>query len=215
MNMAIDETLLLQAPACGLPLVRFYAWDRAAISIGYTQKYALTVKPGCALVRRPTGGGVVDHDHDFTYSVVLPASHPIYRLDRIESYRVINTAVRTGLEQARIKAALADREIARATDRAAMVCFAHPTRYDLLANGRKIAGSAQRRTSQGILHQGSIHFGTPLPLPRPAMARALIDGFKISLHLTFKEFTATIAAVKAALPLAQAQYETEAWNQRR
>ncbi len=215
LNMAIDQTLLQMTPHQGLPLLRFYGWDRPAVSIGYTQKHQLTARPGFTLVRRPTGGGLVYHDHDFTYSVIIPASHPISKLDRNESYRVINQAVREGLRQAKIGSTLADQQIPGSTDRAAMVCFDNPTRYDLLANGRKIAGSAQRRTANGILHQGSIHFDAPLPETRKTLAQALINGFRDSLGIAFLEFTEAAEIIDLAMPLAKTQYDSAEWNQKR
>lgn len=214
LNMAIDETLLLQAETTGLPVLRFYGWDQPAISIGRTQKYELTARPGVALVRRPTGGGVVEHDHDFTYSVTIPACHWIADCNRRESYRIINTAIRTGLERAHIGAALADQEIPGSTDRASMICFENPTRYDLLANGSKIAGSAQRRTKKGILHQGSIHFGGRLSIQRRALEQALVEGFEVALGIKFQSFPDCGVIENKANPLAQSRYADEEWNRR-
>ncbi len=215
LNMAIDEALLRASSRLGRPLLRFYGWDRPAISIGYTQKIELTERPGFAVVRRPTGGGVVCHDHDFTYTVTIPPSHPIAAMTRRESYRAINEAVRSGLRDAKVEAALADQEIPGSTERAAMVCFDNPTRYDLLADGRKIAGSAQRRTGDGILHQGSIHFGRALPIPRSTMQVILREGFARSLGIEFVEIGEVSAILDAARDLACQRYACDEWNRRR
>ena len=83
-NMAADEALLQNAPATGTPLLRCYAWDRPAVSIGYVQR--LDAAPeGFAAVRRPTGGGIVYHDYDFTFSVAFPMGHWLTGLDRTQS----------------------------------------------------------------------------------------------------------------------------------
>ena len=85
LNMAADEALLLSAPWRGRPLLRFYEWDRPAVSIGYVQTIAAAPE-GYAAVRRPTGGGVVYHDFDFTYTVMFPAGHWLCDVDRVASY---------------------------------------------------------------------------------------------------------------------------------
>ena len=77
LNMALDEALLEFASQSGKPVSRFYGWVERAASFGYSQKYGevarLTVlRP---LVRRPTGGGLVPHDADWTYSLVFPPGH--------------------------------------------------------------------------------------------------------------------------------------------
>lgn len=160
-NMDIDASLLKNASALeGRPLVRFYDWDRPAVSIGYVQKPDIVKDKKYEVVKRPTGGGVVYHDRDFTYTVVVPSTHWIARLDRIESYRVIHKAVVRAFAAFGLNGLLVDTEQPK-TDRATMQCFITPTKYDVLCEIRrggtaKFAGSAQRRTRNGILHQGSI-----------------------------------------------------------
>ena len=215
LNMAVDEALLLTAPQRGRPLLRLYAWDRPAVTIGYVQKHAAAPPTGFAVVRRLTGGGVVYHDHDFTYSVVLPPDHWLAGLDRLRSYDWINRAVLAGLERCRLGGTLATQELGRHVDRGTMVCFKHPTRYDILLGNRKVAGSAQRRLRTGILHQGSLHFGGPLPLPRPELSRRIVAGFVAELHCSFVPFTPSADLLKQAERLVEERYGTEAWNRRR
>lgn len=214
LNMAFDEALLVTSAERGRPLLRFYGWDRPAVSIGYVQTVA-AAPSGFAVVRRPTGGGVVFHDHDFTYTAVFPAGHWLTGLDRTRSYRWINRSVQDGLERCRLDASLADTEIEAAVDRLTMVCFQNPTRYDILLNGRKVGGSAQRRTRDGILHQGSVHFGGPLPMDRDTLARALEDGFRSVMGVSFKDFEPGPGLSTTAAHLAASKYGTAAWNERR
>ena len=87
-NMALDEALLEAMPRLGWPLLRFYGWTEPAASFGYFQKYAqveqlTALRP---LVRRPTGGGIVPHDADWTYSLVFPPGHEWYRLAATDTY---------------------------------------------------------------------------------------------------------------------------------
>jgi len=140
LNMAIDEALLRTAAGRGRPLLRFYDWDCAAVSIGCHQRRAAVDRPGLTLVRRPTGGGVVFHDGDLTYTVAIPAAHWLTGVDRDASYGHINRAVADGLGRAAMTASLTRQVIAAHIDRRTMVCFSHPTRYDVVSGGRKVAG---------------------------------------------------------------------------
>ncbi len=214
LNMAYDEALLMTAAARARPLLRFYAWDRPAVTIGYVQRQA-AAPAGFAVVRRLTGGGVVYHDHDFTYTVVVPEGHWLTGLDRLHSYRWINRSVQAGLERCRLSAALAAAEIPQHVDRLTMVCFQNPTRYDVLLAGRKVAGSAQRRTRDGLLHQGSLHFGGPLPVPRAVLAEALGAAFVATLNLSLEPWTPSAEVSVLAEQLVAERYRSDAWNGRR
>ena len=215
LNMALDDSLLESAPERGRPLLRFYSWDRPAVSIGYVQRYDAAPSDAFAVVRRPTGGGVVYHDHDLTYSVVIPAGHWLTTLNRTYSYDWINRAVQDGLTRCSINGELADNDIPRSVDRNTMVCFSNPTRYDILLGSRKIAGSAQRRRTEGILHQGSIHFGGPLPVARETLITTIREGFESVLKANFEPFQAASTVLNRAERLASQIYNTDAWNRRR
>ena len=213
-NMAADEALLESSRERGRPLLRFYGWDCPAVSIGYVQR--LDAAPaGFAVVRRPTGGGVVYHDHDFTYTVVVPAGHWLANLDRTQSYDRINQAVQAGLADLACPADLADQDIPHSVDRLTMICFQNPTKYDVLLNGVKIAGSAQRRTAHGILHQGSIHFGGPLPYSRPRLAQALQRAFGTVLNITTTPFTPPAELLQDISRRRDTKFATREWNARR
>ena len=215
LNMALDEALLLTATGRGRPLLRFYRWDRTAVTIGHIQTYRAAPAQGFVVVRRPTGGGVVFHDHDFTYSVVAPVGHWLTGLERMKSYHWVNRAVLTGLEACAVPGILEHRETPASVDRSTMVCFQSPTRYDVMLKGRKVAGSAQRRTRDGILHQGSLHFGGPLPVPREDLSRRLCGGFRSTLRAELAEFAPTPELLELARKLADSRYATDAWTRKR
>src|SRR4051794_2091109 len=91
-NMALDEALLEAMPRLQLPALRFYGWTEPAASFGYFQKFpeverATLLRP---LVRRPTGGGIVPHNADWTYSALFPPNHEWHALKAVESYRRIH-----------------------------------------------------------------------------------------------------------------------------
>lgn len=158
-SMAVDEALLEAAPALGQPVLRFYGWTESAATFGYFQKISeiervTRLRP---LVRRPTGGGLVPHDADWTYSLALPPAHAWHALRATESYERVHQWLRAAFARLGVAAELAPccrKEIPGQ-------CFAGHEKSDLLWHGRKIAGAAQRRTKTGLLIQGSVQ-------PRPA-----------------------------------------------
>lgn len=213
-NMAADEVLLETAVARGRPLLRFYEWDCKAVSLGYVQSLAAAPE-GFAVVRRLTGGGVVYHDYDFTYSVVFPAGHWLTGLNRLLSYDWLNRSVQAALWQLDMPASLAEQDISADIDRSSMVCFSNPTRYDILLEQRKVAGSAQRRNKDGILHQGSLHFGGPLPVPRSSLAARLLQGFAEIMQIETVSFAPTAELLAAIEQKASDKYATPDWNARK
>lgn len=210
MNMSIDELLLTHISSFGVPVVRIYGWDRKSLSIGYVQSYEAAQQEGYTAVRRPTGGGVVYHDRDLTYTIVVPESHPICRLDRIESYHVFHRAVKAALAEFGLQAELSDAE-SGAVDRATMRCFVTPTRYDVLCGEQKYAGSAQRRTRDGILHQGSIDLKASGG-DSAILAKKLAEALEKQFEIEFIEFKVSDGFLREAEELALKKYSTEDWN---
>lgn len=215
--MATDETLLHTTGERGRPILSIYGWDRPAISIGYVQDAQAVDADGHTLVRRPTGGGVVPHDRDLTYTVALPADHWLNGEDRMTSYHWTNRAVLEALAGLDLAGELSEDAIPRSVDRATMVCFTQPTRYDILCGGAKIAGSAQRRTRDGILHQGSVLLDAAGAdkLDRESVATALPAGFESVLHAQFTPWHPPANFATRVDELARRKYQTDAWNLRR
>ena len=211
LNMAIDELLLIRSGDCAVPVLRIYGWDRPSVSIGFVQAREAAPAENYTVVRRPTGGGVVFHDHDLTYTAVIPAGHSICRLDRTESYRVFHDAVQAALRSFGINTDLADVEIPKHVNRAFMQCFTTPTRYDVMGDGRKFAGAAQRRTRDGIPHQGSIDLDAS-GNDRGKLTEALAEAVSRSFGIEFQEYIADAAFMDAAATLAANKYATENWN---
>src|SRR3954471_23872243 len=101
-NMALDFLLLQRYPAMAEPRFRHYEWRRAAFTFGFSQKieFVRTNLPqgeALDLCRRPTGGGIVDHRNDWTYTLVLPRGHPLEELRATQSYRVTHEALAAAL----------------------------------------------------------------------------------------------------------------------
>jgi lipoate-protein ligase A len=148
LNMAIDEALL--AVIAG-PVLRVYRWARPAVSFGYFERWApiRAAHPGRDAVRRWTGGGVVLHGEDFTYSLLVPG---VFGAPPLVSYGVIHGALCSAL----VDAGIAARPALDSAAKISQACFENPVAHDILVGGRKVAGAAQRRTRLGLMHQGSI-----------------------------------------------------------
>ena len=201
LNMALDEVLLGDAVE---PLVRIYRWDRAAVSFGYFGKFApvAVAWPGRAIVRRMTGGGVVPHGMDLTYSLIVPTGHAFAGCAPREVYRAIHEAIGALLFANGETPSLAVPPAGQGTG----VCFESAAEFDLLARGRKVAGAALRRTRRGLLLQGSIQELPALESLRLRLASAF------ATQVIAAEYTA--AQIAAAHSLALEKYATPPWTQR-
>lgn len=160
-NMALDEAIMSRvAIGAAPPTLRFYGWDRPAVSLGYHQVPAKVLDldavaaRGLTVVTRPTGGRAVLHGEDLTYSVALRATGS-WAASVTHSYRILSEALRNGFLHAGIDVDLA-RGSAGHLRPGPLPCFASTARYELVWNGKKLVGSAQRRMRGGLLQQGSI-----------------------------------------------------------
>lgn len=198
MQMALDEVLHLNASD---PVLRFYGWVIPTVTFGYFQNINEIERQTAVdtpLVRRWTGGGMVRHGGDFTFSFSCPRHHPLSGLRPVESYRQIHAAVVTALRKTGIEA-----ELAVAESGFGDACFQHPVVCDVLWRGRKIAGGAQRRTRSGLLHQGSIQ-GIDLS---PEFGAA----FAAALAQTVRPVVLSPSMLREAEQRAAEKYGTSGW----
>ncbi|MBE6379804.1 MAG: lipoate--protein ligase family protein [Lentisphaerae bacterium] len=211
-NMAMDEVLLNNSDLQnGKVLVRIYRWDRPSVSFGSAQICPVELQEDYTLVRRPTGGGVVYHDVDLTYTVVVPPGHDIMQLDRMASYRVFHEALLDKMTEKGVAAEL-ESEGSGHVDRATMQCFVSPSKFDLVApSGSKYAGAAQRRTRCGILHQGSIKLEAANGSWDDLCAE-LLESLQQKFEVEFVDWQPEEAVIQSAALLAQSKYATEKWN---
>lgn len=152
LNMAVDQAWLEQSD---LPVLRIYSWDQPTVTIGYAQSLAKLqdALPGWPVVRRWTGGGVVFHEGDYTYSVIVPASHPWAETTPLESYRLIHGSLAAAL----VANGQAGSRLAMPEDLVeGPFCFTAPALHDVIRGPVKVAGAGQRRGKLGFLHQGSV-----------------------------------------------------------
>jgi lipoyl(octanoyl) transferase len=210
MNMAIDEGLLESAV---VPSIRFYRWASPALSFGYFGRFAEVASYAheCDLVRRWTGGGIVFHGDDLTYSLVIPSGDPVFGESSMSIYQKIHRALADALASYGAPVELAT--VAGGVDAGAAIidrrysCFANPVRADVMLDGRKIAGAAQRRTHAGLLQQGSIQ-GVDF-------RNGLADRFAKQLSSKRHVQDLPAAIQHQAQKIAAQKYGTESWLRRR
>lgn len=166
-NMALDEALLdWHSEGLIPPVIRFYEWEPATLSIGYFQQAKRDInldalrEQGIGFVRRPTGGRAVLHEHELTYSVIVTESYPNMPESVTEAYRVLSEGILEGFHNLGMDAyfSVPDTEEKKADLKQpkSAVCFDAPSWYELVVEGKKIAGSAQTRQKGVILQHGAI-----------------------------------------------------------
>jgi lipoyl(octanoyl) transferase len=208
MNMAIDEALF---DSVAVPSIRFYRWNSPALSFGYFGKFADVANYASErdLVRRWTGGGVVFHGEDLTYAIVIPPSDPVFSESSRSIYAAIHAALRDALvangEPAELAPGMVDAGAA-IIDRG-YSCFANPVRADVMLNGRKVAGAAQRRTRRGLLQQGSIQYVD--------LGKGLSERFAQALSANCSEREINRETLERARELAEQKYRADAWLRKR
>lgn len=161
-NMAVDEALLEGVAAGSSPAtLRFYGWGPACLSLGYFQPFSVVDSAACRamgidIVRRPTGGRAILHDRELTYSVTLPAAVLGHDSGILPSYQRISGALQVGLRAVGVTTERAPVSAAPTSAEKGAICFDRPSAYEILAEGRKLVGSAQTRRGSAILQHGSI-----------------------------------------------------------
>ena len=160
LNMAVDEHLYNSLTSEPRTFLRFYQWERPTASLGYSQNAEKVLDLGFCrahgidIVRRMTGGKMVLHHEEVTYSLAS-SDQSLFTPTLRGSYKLISRALMTGLEQMGLHpspAAKAPSSYAHGN----LPCFSHPAQDEIEVNGKKIVGSAQKRTGKRFLQHGSI-----------------------------------------------------------
>ena len=217
-NMALDEALLESLSRLGRPVLRFYGWTEPAATFGYFQKYAdveraTHLRP---LIRRPTGGGIVPHDADWTYSLVFPPGHEWHSLKAEASYRRVHEWIQAAFANLGVTTKLAScsQKSAIRNPQSAIGCFAGYEKFDLLWHGKKIAGAAQRRNKLGLLIQGSVQ-PPPISLSASDWQRAMCDVGRVEWGAEWSDFAPDGTLRERAEFLAKNKYSQPAFIRKR
>ncbi len=202
----MDEVLWERYVQESTAVLRVYRWTPGWLSFGYFQRWTEVAKrlpPGGLAVRRSTGGGTVDHRSGQTYSLLLPPGHPWTVGRAAQAYIGIHGTLAEILKAEGIPVDLI--QTTTPAHPAGGWCFVDPPVLgDLVHNGLKVAGAAQRRGRCGLLHQGHLALTTPV---WERLASALAD--EVTPTQTTK------AEEEAAASLAREKYGTPGWLTKR
>jgi lipoate-protein ligase A len=169
-NMRFDAGLLERAESFSRPILHFYEWTGDSATYGYFIDPSKLLnldqvkKISLQLARRPTGGGIVFHHWDMAFSVLVPATRREFSLNTLENYAFVNRAVLSSVKEFlknQPLLSLTPHDFASWDPDCLYFCMAKPTKYDVMWEGKKIAGAAQRKTRKGFLHQGTIALMNP------------------------------------------------------
>ena len=160
LNMAVDDFLFRSLSSDPQTCLRFYRWERPTVSLGYSQDIQKVVdveycqNQGIDIVRRMTGGKLVLHHKEVTYSL-CSSDKETFTSTLADSYRLISQALMRGLKKMGLKSYLADSP-PNSYVRGNLPCFSYPARDEIKVEGKKIVGSAQKRAGSKFIQHGSI-----------------------------------------------------------
>ena len=227
--MAIDTALLDSAPQ-GTAIFRHYGWTEPTITFGYAQRLnevKTVVAEGIHLCRRPTGGGIVDHCNDWTYSLALHSTLAAAHVPATKLYATLHQCIQQTLAGQNIATQLAPcsrgckqphfkSQISNLKSPGPSQCFTLPVANDVMyPNGQKLAGAAMKRTRQGLLIQGSIDRGAlPDTFDFQDFGNALPEAFANQLNLNLAEDHPPLPD-EARVEQERQRFESVNWTQRR
>lgn len=204
--MAFDEILLKNVTR---PLLRLYRWKERCVTFGYFQKISdvKNIFPDKQLVRRWTGGGAVDHRDDLTFSLIVPHDSPVAKERPLLFYEKLHRAMASALADHQIKTDLATLED---TEKGG-ACFVAPALHDLLIDGQKILGGAQRRSAGKLLYQGSLFVKNWKAEDCFERGKSLFQTLVSKLSTTVIEIEEQPKWLEEAALLARERYLTKSW----
>ena len=216
-QMAADEALCEAMPAPYL--LRFYNWKGPGITFGYSQRRSQVQQAidaaGCgitAVTRRPTGGGIVFHETDLTFSFIFPSPGVLFEPGKTYErlHRSINAEyARLGISFDLLNEKTKDYSV----NDPVMNCFSKPVDKDILYNGKKVLGGALRKFGEHMLYQAS--FQAPDARQNAATHRnAVIRALAGEYGLTWESAAMPEAAAAKAAQIAADKYATAQWNER-
>ena len=159
--MAVDDYLFQSTEKVAQTYIRFYRWKSPTVSLGYSQKIKEAVdvdfclKNGIDIVRRITGGKLVLHHREVTYSI-CSSDKATFTSKLIDSYRLISESLMRGLEIMGLRPCLSKNPPPITYVRGSFPCFSYPAQNEIEVDGKKIIGSAQKRVGSRFIQHGSI-----------------------------------------------------------
>ena len=233
--MAIDQAILETTAVTGETTLRFYLWKPATLSLGYFQKleartnHAASTK--CPIVRRSSGGGAIVHDGELTYSLCIATKDSIAK-SNAELYDIVHLAFKSSLAEQGVLVELfeaAEGEAKKASKSDPFLCFERRADGDIVCEGAKIGGSAQRRLKNALIQHGSLlltqsKYAPELPGLKEKSGievdvNLLIDAvtkkLEASLEIQLSKGKVSASETKRATEIVQEKFSAENWTARR
>lgn len=235
MNMAIDQAILETTAASGEPTLRFYRWSSATLSLGYFQKYAdreqHSTSQESPIIRRASGGGAIVHDDELTYSLCIATKRSIAKADT-GLYDIVHLAIRDALAEQGIAVELyepPEGKTVKASRADPFLCFQRRAVGDIICDGAKVGGSAQRRLKNALIQHGSLLLSQTDVAPElpglkensgiePDVDLLITEVTKrlgSALQLEFSKGEVSDSELKRAEEIAQEKFASEEWTTRR
>ena len=214
-NMAADEFLMeAMTQNTSRPTLRFYSWSEPSISIGYFQnvdevaRRFHSAEKKITVIRRLSGGGLVCHGKDLTFSLAIQSPNHFLPSAARESYLAVHELLRhallpmySGLDYARCADTLSPR------GKANRVCFEEPSCHDLLLDGQKVIVASQRRKGAVLLHQSAIF----LPGERKTLIDRIVREFQRKWGIEFEQDAWNSQETQIILKTAKDRYCSREW----
>lgn len=221
-NMAFDETLLRSYTThLSPPTFRVYGWDPAALSLGYSQdaRKELGAAASDPFVRRITGGGIIKHGNELTYSLVCAKKDLGIPESVVSAYKAISLFLITFYKKLGLDAAFACDAAAPGEKFGipSAFCFESKEKYDIVIGGRKLGGSAQKRSRNVIFQHGSIPLASlkellGRPVNAPALSEVLVEAFIATFGMTAEKGRFSAAEESLFQDLKTRKYQSREWN---
>ena len=240
MNMAIDEALTRKCidSEDRQTAIRFYTWKETSCSIGYFQKIENVIKAQnnkrIPIVRRPTGGGIVYHGNDITFSIVKRKIHSNQQEKITSFYKLIGESLMRGLEKLGFtctfylqeeKSHRSAQETKPFKNRLSQesYCSVTPAKYDIMIDGSKVAGYAARKSQGAVLCQGylDVHkrwkeqYNDSHENTIDLLFDNLTTSFKNVFGITLTSSQLTEKEMRLANKIRDKKYACDEWNYRK
>ena len=216
-HMALDETIVRFRPE--EVSLRFFHWDNTpAVTYGYAQSYqdvqrALPSTFFGSITRRPTGGGIVFHQDDLTFSLVFQHSGKTADIYQRLHAQIVHSLTCMGEKGISLEGAVSKESYLPSRNHLANACFVNPVENDVLAaDGHKMLGGALRRFGTTVLYQGSLQ--SPGARTMPLFKQAVIEAVRGFLAIDLKPCAVDASLLQSARTLARECYQTPAWKEK-
>lgn len=235
LNMSIDQAILEGVAATSTPTLRFYRWNPATLSVGYFQKTSdrslHLASVDCPIVRRASGGGAIVHDDEITYSLCITTAGSIAKANA-GLYDTVHLAIQNSLKEQGITVSLYEapaNETVKASADDPFLCFQRRAVGDIICDGSKVGGSAQRRLKNALIQHGSLLLSQSSCAPELPGLRELagksVDTARLiaginsrvaqSLQIQFSPAELLPEEVSRAAEIADKKFASSEWTNRR